>query len=902
MRARLAHGRFFVAAFEPCMTSPAPRPSSALLICALATCATGLAAMGAVMVHMGKEVIKERSENFSHVRIVSFEDQVRAPGMVERGKTLFTEHNCVTCHGYRLEGIVGPCLTDPTWIHGGTPGEIKKTLDAGVVAKGMPSFAMLKDEDKAALIAFIYSRKVTPILLPLAKGQDSMKRDMIPDADVPKTRLVTPAEALADFRVPADCVVDCLASEPMVVMPVAASFDARGRLWVVEIRSFMRNVDGTGEHDKNGCLAVLEDTDGDGVFDKRTDLFTDLVSPRAVLPYDDGILFADDTRLLWAPVDTDLKPGNIEVVDDHYAKGGSVEHKPNGLCPHLDGWIYNAKSGARYRRIPGTAKWEKSGTAFRGQWGISSDDFGRLVANTNSNLGFVDVFPPNTLAGVRKSNPTRDVAGTAVAPRRVTPGINRAYLGGSQGLNAEGKLINCTSACAPWFARGAALGQWQGLFICEPTSYLLKYVRMKEDDKGQPQGTQPITDTEFLTSTDELFRPVFLADSPDGSLLVVDMHVGIVQHSKFVSGYLRRYILKFGLDKFTGFGRLYRVRSVREPLNPRRPALDSADAATLVKCLSDDSGWWRDMARRQIVERQVKDAAPLLRDLLKTTDRDEVRVQAMWALANLGDLKGTDLTALMTGGTGTGLRLSVCQAALTLPAAEAPALSDMLRAFAPANPVEAAGAIRLAASLGNSDWRALDWLLKNWAGKPYVNDAAFAGLGKNAKAYAARPEAPQAFAALIDSAHPHDQPLPPPVFTAAEQASFKAGKIQFELCAGCHGADGGGLDNQGPMLDGSQWVKGDKDRLLTLLLCGLTGPVTVAGEKIEVPMEMPGLGQNKDFSDKAIADVATYIRNAWGNRASAVAPADVAKMRKQLKDRITTPMTEPELLKHYGDK
>ena len=99
-------------------------------------------------------------------------------------------------------------------------------------------------------------------------------------------------------------------------------------------------------------------------------------------------------------------------------------------------------------------------------------------------------------------------------------------------------------------------------------------------------------------------------------------------------------------------------------------------------------------------------------------------------------------------------------------------------------------------------------------------------------------------------------------------------------CFACHGADAKGMPNIGPPIANSEWVTGDKDILLKIMLKGLSGPITVAGKKYNPPLPMPGLGANPMFKDADLAAIATYIRNHYGNKASVVTESDVAAVRK----------------------
>jgi mono/diheme cytochrome c family protein len=95
-------------------------------------------------------------------------------------------------------------------------------------------------------------------------------------------------------------------------------------------------------------------------------------------------------------------------------------------------------------------------------------------------------------------------------------------------------------------------------------------------------------------------------------------------------------------------------------------------------------------------------------------------------------------------------------------------------------------------------------------------------------------------------------------------------------CAGCHGAAGTGQPGVFPPLAHNPFVTGDKQKVIGVLLGGLTGKVVVNGQTFDA--QMPAWKGN--LTNKQIADVATYIRNAWGNKADPVTEADVAGYKK----------------------
>lgn len=132
---------------------------------------------------------------------------------------------------------------------------------------------------------------------------------------------------------------------------------------------------------------------------------------------------------------------------------------------------------------------------------------------------------------------------------------------------------------------------------------------------------------------------------------------------------------------------------------------------------------------------------------------------------------------------------------------------------------------------------------------------------------------------------------------AAAAASTADGKqIYTTTCVACHQAAGEGVPDVYPPLAGSEWVTGDEGNLARIILHGMTGPVEVQGETYQGVMP-PWGGVLKDAD---VAALATYIRSSWGNKASPVTAATVARIRAS--GNRTTPWTAPELQKLAGKK
>jgi cytochrome c oxidase cbb3-type subunit 2 len=109
------------------------------------------------------------------------------------------------------------------------------------------------------------------------------------------------------------------------------------------------------------------------------------------------------------------------------------------------------------------------------------------------------------------------------------------------------------------------------------------------------------------------------------------------------------------------------------------------------------------------------------------------------------------------------------------------------------------------------------------------------------------------------------------------------------LCFTCHQPSGNGISGQFPPLAGSDWVLGDKERLIKISIHGLMGEIVVNGIKYNNVMAPPGIPPGS-LTDEQIADVLTYIRNEWGNSASAVSPSEVASVRSTVQERAPMQM------------
>ncbi len=464
---------------------------------------------------------------------------------------------------------------------------------------------------------------------------------------------LSPAEAMKTFAMPPGYRLELVASEPLVHDPIVMDWDPQGRLWVVEMPGFVPNLSAPEPFmEPVGKVVVLEDTDHDGRMDKRTVFADGLVLARSLKVLEHGVLVAEPPNA-WLMHDTngDLRMDSKESVTDQYGRREArVEQNANDFDWGLDNWMNTADSDIFLRFKNGRIEAQK--TLTRGEWGATHDDAGRVYRNTNESSVHVDFVPtpyylrnPNLLRTRGSYEALRDPENlvNVVWPARPNPGTNRAYQLGID--RPDGTLFHFTSVCAPLVYRGDRLPEELrgNMFVAEPAANLVSRIVI-EDTGTTLKARKAYEKGEFLTSTDERFRPVYLSNAPDGTLYIVDMYRGVIQQRADITEYLRDHILTNKLEQPTGMGRIYRVMHDDTRRDDKR--LADASTAQLVETLSHPSGWWRDTAQRILVERGDKSVAPAL---VKLTAADDwrVRLHALWTLDGIDAIEPAQVSAAL---------------------------------------------------------------------------------------------------------------------------------------------------------------------------------------------------------------------------------------------------------------
>ncbi len=469
--------------------------------------------------------------------------------------------------------------------------------------------------------------------------------------------VLTPEEALSRFRIAPGYEIELVAAEPLVEDPVAMAWDEWGRLYVVELRGYMPDAYGTGSEEPVGRIVRLEDTDRDGRMDKSEVFLDGLVNPRAIAVVNEGILIAEPPTLWLCELPTrDALCTSKKSVGGYATDVGNanVEHMENGLRQGLDNWLYNSKSTRSLRLADGALE-EREGL-FRGQWGITKDNYGRWFYNHNSTWLQADFFQAEDLVSGRTLSSTQGLGVNLTNPARVftvrvNPGVNRAYLEGT--LRPDGRLNKATGVSGLVYYRGDQFPASPVGHVYVPEVAGNVVAQFYVQDKGlEITATQQLYEDaewgqrDFLGSTDERFRPVDAMNGPDGSLYIIDMYRGIVQEDHYLTDELREQIFERQLEQPLGMGRIWRVRHSEGSDTGSDQSLGDAGPQRLLAALSHSNGWTRDTAQRLLLSR-AEDLQESLFDIARAKPTIPA-LHAIWTLEGRGELTRNMLLELLS--------------------------------------------------------------------------------------------------------------------------------------------------------------------------------------------------------------------------------------------------------------
>jgi putative membrane-bound dehydrogenase-like protein len=436
---------------------------------------------------------------------------------------------------------------------------------------------------------------------------------------------LSPQQALQSLSLAEQLRVELVAAEPLVDSPVAMAFDEHGFLYVAENRGYPSGPP-AGEPPL-GRIARLADTDGDGRFDQRTDFATELTFPNGVMPWRDGVIVTCAPDILFMrDTDGDGRADERQVWFTGFSTTGSTQLRVSHPTLGVDNWIYvtsgltggNITCPAHPERPP--LKFGRSDFRFRpdlseyescdggGQYGLCFDDAGRRFICYNRVPVQHVVLPSRYL----RRNPHLAFSETVEnCPTDLTPEPLAGHGRGARLFpistnvtTADSHAGTFTAACGVFVWRGGSLPALYagGAFSCDPTGNLVHFDKLSQ--RGATFTAQPaLAGREFLASTDNWFRPVFLTSGPDEALYICDMYRKTIEHPDYLPAEIRK---RTDFDSGRGMGRIWRV--VDAGLTPRdlsdkkqlvtRVAKAGASSVDLLKA---DGAWAHDLGQRLLL-------------------------------------------------------------------------------------------------------------------------------------------------------------------------------------------------------------------------------------------------------------------------------------------------------------
>ncbi len=445
-------------------------------------------------------------------------------------------------------------------------------------------------------------------------------------------RGLSPLEALASFQCEPGLQIDLVAAEPMVVDPVAMAFDEAARLYVVENRGYPTGP-GKGQPPA-GIIALLEDTDRDGRFDKRTVFAEGLTFPNGIMPWRGGVLITCAPDILYLKdTDGDGKADRREIVLTGFDDSNTTQLRVSHPTLGPDSWIYvtSGLTGGKIHR-PGSTNvvivksdlrfrpdtWEFEPVDGKAQFGMSFDDDGhRFICMNRVHVQHVVMSSKylNRHPAFPFSETVQNVPETMLAEPLPGHGTAAAIYPISHNITtADSHAGTFTAACGVTIYRGTALPQdyYGNVFACDPTGNLVH--RDQLIPVGATFAARRINEKrEMVASTDDWFRPVFLCIGPDGALYICDMYRKTIEHPTYLPGEVAKHTnFDAGKDK----GRIYRLSSKSNAGMKKLPTSAGKTTAELVADLSHPNGWHRDIAHRLLIEKGDAEISPLLREAI----------------------------------------------------------------------------------------------------------------------------------------------------------------------------------------------------------------------------------------------------------------------------------------------
>jgi len=485
------------------------------------------------------------------------------------------------------------------------------------------------------------------------------------------------SEAIKTFLLHPEFNINLTADENVAEKIMSLDWDPRGRLWVVETPEYpggraIHNSDqrispwrvrepdkypvgGLEPRRSRDRVSILEDTDGDGVMDKKTVFADGLELATSLVFYKDGVIVNQAPDILWIrDTDGDGKADKVEVLFTGWGTGDTHAVTSN-LRWGPDGWIYGSvgyssgdprsADGSKkfghinaglYRFRPDGSALEQYSAGSCNTWGCEVAPDGEIFFSTATcGEPILHVIMPEKYiskagrSGIRSSKSI--IEENKVFPARVE--TRQPYLQ----IDWVGAFT--AAAGATIYDGGAWPGKWQGppwsFFLEEPTVWLMHHEFL--DEAGvtyQGRREEGRKTSSFLASTDYWFKPIHSRVGPDGALYLVDFYNQIAVHNDTRGPSHGAHNAATRPDRDHHFTRIWRMQHKEAKALPPFQ-LDAKNPASLVAMLDHPNGWVRTTANRLLSEGSGRQAVEALENMVANGRTIYGRIQALWVLHNV---------------------------------------------------------------------------------------------------------------------------------------------------------------------------------------------------------------------------------------------------------------------------
>lgn len=486
-----------------------------------------------------------------------------------------------------------------------------------------------------------------------------------------------PDQAAATMELVEGFRLELFAAEPDVVDPVEICFDENGGVYVAEMLDYP--YDPESGQEPRSRIRYLEDRDGDGKADFSVIFADKILQATSVFPWKGGVFVASAPDILYLKdTDGDHKADLREIWYTGFDTNVSPEARITNFRFGLDNWIYAANNGR-----PGTIASPKfpdrepvyvRGFDFRfhpvtgefapaagpTQFGMTFNQWGdRFMSQNTVHLRHAVLPARYVLAGgayapdsmlhyVPDDDPRNSKVYPLTQPQKWR--VERTKLRQERyDETAPGRVelvgghFTAATGATVYLGDDYPEEHYGNVFIADANGGLLHRELLFDDGPTHRSEGRPVG-KEFLASRDPWFRPVNMANAPDGALYLLDFYREYIEEPASIPEAIKE---ELQLDFYRGDdrGRIWRI--VADGARKGPLAIGKQGAAELVELLAHPNGWHRRTAQRLLLEGQDAAVARLLNGLARDGSSPEARLHALWTLEGLGALEAEDVAAAL---------------------------------------------------------------------------------------------------------------------------------------------------------------------------------------------------------------------------------------------------------------